>query len=221
MTVRYDIEAMSCASCVASIEKTLQKLSGVTATRINLIDQRLEVDFDPATLSTEAIEEALKKAGYPPKPIDQMSEEILDIEGMYCSACSARVTKVLNRLEGVREAEVNNLTGKARVVYDPAKVGRREFRQKIEAAGYELIDPVAEPRQKSKTSIFTPEIITVIGFSALLLLVAMGPMIGLPVPGVIHPDVSPLNHVILQMVLLAPVIYIGRRFYTTGFRTLQ
>lgn len=220
MTEKFDIQAMSCASCVASIDKTLKKLPGVDESRINLIDKRLEVDFDPAKISSETIEQALIKAGYPPKRNNETKEEILDIEGMYCSACSARIAKVLNRLEGVEEAEVNNLTGKARVVYDPAKVGRREFRQKIEAAGYELLEPVAEPRVKLKTGIFTPEIIAVIAFSAMLLLVAMGPMIGLPLPGVIHPDVSPVNHVILQMLLLAPVIYIGRRFYTTGFRTL-
>ena len=220
MTEKFDIQAMSCASCVASIDKTLKKLPGVDESRINLIDKRLEVDFDPAQISSETIEQALTKAGYPPNRINESKEEILDIEGMYCSACSARIAKVLNRLEGVEEAEVNNLTGKARVVYDPAKVGRREFRQKIEAAGYELLEPVAEPRVKLKTGIFTPEIIAVIAFSALLLLVAMGPMIGLPLPGVIHPDVSPVNHVILQMLLLAPVVYIGRRFYTTGFRTL-
>lgn len=220
MTEKFDVPAMSCASCVASIDRTLKKLPGVTDSRINLIDKRLEVDFDDSATSGEAIAQALTTAGYPPVRVSQMSEEVLDIEGMYCSACSARVSKVLSRLPGVEHAEVNDLTGKARVVFDPAQVGRREFRQKIEAAGYQLLEPAAEPRVKQKTSLLTPEIITAIVFTALLMLLAMGPMIGLPLPGVIHPDVSPINHVILQILLLAPVVYIGRHFYTTGFRTL-
>ncbi|NMB03516.1 MAG: cadmium-translocating P-type ATPase [Tissierellia bacterium] len=220
MTQKYDIQAMNCASCVASIEKTLKKLPGVSDSRINLIEKRLEVDFDPDTISGDEIAQALTTAGYPPIKHQDHVEEILEIEGMYCSACSARVTKVLGRLDGVDHAEVNDLTGKARVVYDPAMVGRREFRQKIEAAGYKLLDPVTVPRVKVKTTIFTPEIVTVIVLSALLLLLAMGPMIGLPLPGIIDPDVSPVNHVILQLLLLAPVVYIGRSFYTTGFRTL-
>lgn len=220
MTEKFDVQAMNCASCVASIDKTLKKLPGVSDSRINLIDKKLEVDFDAELISSDEITQALTTAGYPPTKISDTKEEILDIEGMYCSACSARVTKVLSRLDGVEEAEVNNLTGKARVVYDPAKVGRREFRQKIEAAGYELLEPETKPRVKTKTSLFTTEMVLAIVFTVLLMYLAMGPMIGLPLPGLIHPDISPINHVILQILLLAPVVYIGRSFYTTGFRTL-
>lgn len=220
MTKKYTIKNMSCASCVASIEKSLKHVPGVSDSRINLIEKKLEVDFDPETISPEMIEQTLAKAGYPGSELKSNKEEVLEIEGMHCSACSARVTKVLSRLEGVVEAEVNDLTGKARVLYDPDKVGRREFRQKIEAAGYKLLEQKAEARVKVQAGVFTPEIILVIVFSALLLLVAMGPMIGLRLPSVIDPDISPVVNAIVQILLLAPVVYIGRSFYTTGFRTL-
>lgn len=220
MTEKFKISAMHCASCVASVERILNKQSGVTASRINLIDQRVEVDFDPEITSWEKLATSLKLAGYPPERIVDQKEEILTIEGMHCSACSARVAKVLQRLPGVESAEVNDLSGKARVVYDPQQVGRREFRERIENAGYHLVESSQQPRLEAKTSVFNPELVTLLVFAGLLLLLAMGPMIGLPLPRFIDPDASPVAHTILQLVLLAPVVYLGRSFYSKGFRSL-
>ena len=48
--------------------------------------------------------------------------------------------------------------------------------------------------------------------------IAMGTMIGLPVPAIISPDVNPLNFAIVQFILALPVVYIGRRFYIIGIK---
>lgn len=57
-------------------------------------------------------------------------------------------------------------------------------------------------------------------FSAIVFYIAMGTMIGLPVPAIISPDVNPLNFAIVQFILALPVVYIGRRFYIIGIKQL-
>lgn len=57
-------------------------------------------------------------------------------------------------------------------------------------------------------------------FSAIVFYIAMGTMVGLPVPSIISPDINPLNFAIIQFILALPVVYIGRRFYTVGIKQL-
>jgi Cu+-exporting ATPase len=60
----------------------------------------------------------------------------LKIEGMTCAACSARVEKALQKIDGVISASVNLTTEKASVEYDPAQVDEAALAQAIEKTGY-------------------------------------------------------------------------------------
>lgn len=57
-------------------------------------------------------------------------------------------------------------------------------------------------------------------FTVPLFIIAMGPMIGMPLPAIIDPNINPLNNAILQFLLTTPVIYLGRDTFRIGFRTL-
>ncbi len=58
------IEGMTCASCVARIEKALGKVAGVQTAAINLATEKARVDYDPALTSEGALITAIEKAGY-------------------------------------------------------------------------------------------------------------------------------------------------------------
>jgi Cu+-exporting ATPase len=60
----------------------------------------------------------------------------LDIEGMTCASCAARIEKKLSRVEGVEACSVNFATEEAAVSYDPALVAMDELIHAVEAAGY-------------------------------------------------------------------------------------
>ena len=60
----------------------------------------------------------------------------LELSGMTCASCAARIEKSLSRLEGVRAASVNFATGKASVEYDPARLEESDLVQRVENAGY-------------------------------------------------------------------------------------
>jgi copper chaperone CopZ len=65
-----------------------------------------------------------------------MKEIILNIEGMHCTGCSNRLTKVLNNIDGVERAEVSFETKKANIKYDESKVSVETIKAEIEEAGF-------------------------------------------------------------------------------------
>ncbi|HRK10962.1 MAG TPA: copper ion binding protein, partial [Thauera sp.] len=107
-----NIAGMTCASCVAHVEKALLKVEGVQAASVNLATETASVTA-PASVPLSALIEAVAKAGY------EVRREALelDIEGMSCAACVGRVEKVLQRVPGVVTANVNLAARKAHVEF--------------------------------------------------------------------------------------------------------
>jgi len=61
----YQIEKLTCGSCVSNIESALSSLDGVGSVEVNLTSNRGRVTYDPAEIDSSAIEAAITKAGYP------------------------------------------------------------------------------------------------------------------------------------------------------------
>ncbi len=120
------IAGMSCASCVAHVEKALLKMEGVRSASVNLATESATITAD-RPLDWVAIEQAVDKAGY----TLQRDRLELDIEGMSCAACVGRVEKVLKRVPGVQVATVNLAAHRAHV----ETVGAVTPQQLIEAIG--------------------------------------------------------------------------------------
>ncbi len=104
-----DVEGMTCASCVAHVERALKAVPGVATASVNLATERAEVT-GPA-LDLAALVQAVKGAGYDvlARPVD------LVIEGMTCASCVARVERALKSVPGVTSAVVNLATERATV----------------------------------------------------------------------------------------------------------
>ena len=99
---RFQVEGMSCASCVARVERALNAVPGVTSASVNLASESAQVEFEAPT-SPASLVEALSEAGYP-----AVTEEItLDVEDMSCASCVGRVERALTAGNGVLSASVN------------------------------------------------------------------------------------------------------------------
>ena len=83
---RLNIAGMSCASCVAHVERALLKVEGVQAASVNLATETASVTA-LASVPLSALIEAVARAGYAVR-CDTLE---LDIEGMSCAACVGRV----------------------------------------------------------------------------------------------------------------------------------
>ena len=147
------------------------------------------------------------------------------ISGMTCSACANRIEKVVSKMDGVKEANVNFATEKLSVSYDADAINFGDIKAKVEKAGYKLIredeQKVEEKRKKldEKGKLLWRLILSLI-FAVPLLTITMGHMVGMPLPKIIDPMMNPLNFAIIQLVLTIPVMIIGYKFYYIGYKNL-
>ncbi|NLZ18282.1 MAG: copper-translocating P-type ATPase, partial [Desulfobulbaceae bacterium] len=160
-----------------------------------------------------------------------MRTERFDITGMTCSACSARVEKTVAGLAGVTEANVNLLKNSMSVAFDEQVLDVSEITAAVEKAGYGASlhagderkaagasqgpDPVALETQEMKT-----RLIVSILFTLPLFYLAMGPMVGLPVPGFFIGPENALVYAFTQFLLTIPVVFVNFKYYRVGFKTL-
>jgi len=127
----FIIEGMHCGACTGRVERALAAEPGVSSASANLVARSARVEFDaPAT--PEALAAALARAGYPVAA----AEAVLQVEGMTCATCAGRVERVLAAAPGVLKAEVNLVTGAARVDYVAGVVAPSELAALVTGAGY-------------------------------------------------------------------------------------
>ncbi len=126
------IEGMSCASCVARIERAVEAVHGVREASVNLATGRARVRAD-ADAGVESIVAAVQAAGYEPR-IEVVS---LAVEGMTCASCVGRVERALKAVPGVLEASVNLAAGSATVRAPSGAVTAASLIRAIKGAGYE------------------------------------------------------------------------------------
>ncbi|MDR1549916.1 MAG: heavy metal translocating P-type ATPase [Hungatella sp.] len=225
-----NIRGMTCAACAQRIEKTVRKLSGISQTNVNLASEKLFVEYDSSTLELSAIKAAVSKIGYEVVEKSENAKVTIPIGGMTCAACAKRIEKAVGKLEGVASTSVNFATEKATVTYDPQKIRMSAIKAAIEKAGYKALevnkaDAADEDRvrkQREIKTLWTKFIVSAV-FSVPLLYIAMAPMINiiqLPFPAGIAPMENPLSYALVELLLVAPVIGVGYKFYTIGFKAL-
>jgi Cu+-exporting ATPase len=159
-----------------------------------------------------------------------METTTLAIGGMTCAACSARVEKAIRKVEGVETASVNLATEKAAVAYDPRQVRVTLIREAVEKAGYQAreISSAAEAdedrlKKEKALRVLRIKFIISAALALPLLYIAMAPMItwaALPFPKALSPMNYPLVYALLELALTLPIIAVGYRFYTAGFKAL-
>ena len=216
---------MTCANCVASVERNSKKASGVADAAVNFASEKLTFSYDPAIQKPkEVLAEVMarvEKAGYhiPTAEID------LPITGMTCANCVATVERTLNRLEGVVEATVNFASEKATVRYVPGTIDRAEMAAAVRKAGYDVVeaaegeeveDAEAAARAAEIRHQWTRLIVGII-FSAPLFLFSMSRDLGF------------LGHWAhdawvnwLFLALATPVqFYVGWDYYTGAYKSLR
>jgi len=228
-TETLELRGMTCSACAAANERAVRKLPGVAEASVNLAAETLQVRFDDAEASLETIKDAVKKAGYEAVERVTAREVSIPVGGMTCTACSAAIERSLKKLPGIQIAAVNFATEKASVTYDPSLVRLSEIKGAIKKAGYEplameavsaaKIDEHKAAKAREIRSMWTKFIVSA-AFSIPLLYIAMGHMLGWPLPTALHPMDYPLRFALIQIALVIPAIIAGRRFYVVGTRSL-
>jgi Cu+-exporting ATPase len=227
-TKTLPIEGMTCAACSAAVERAVRKLPGVTEANVNLTAENLHLSYDESQVSLENVVQAVDDAGY--KALIPSQHTQLEVHGMTCASCSATVERVVSKLPGVQNANVNLAAETLTLDYDPAEINLQQVVSAVAEAGYQAILPVdntieeeldrkkahkAKRLQNLQRRFIVSAILTVP-----LLLLSMGPMLGLKLPALFDPSINPLNNAIAQLLLTTPVVIMGWSYYVNGFRNL-
>lgn len=221
-----NVEGMTCASCAQSVEKAIKKLPGVTESNVNLATEKVKVVYDEGVVSVQDIQEAVEDAGY--KALTDTVTKTFVVEGMTCASCVQSVEKATRKLPGVIQSNVNLATEKMAIQYDPASLSVGEIKAAVVDAGYEIHEDAATQESadedKEKKEQHIKEMWRRFWLSAVftvpLLLISMGHMFGMPLPSIIDPAVNHTNFALIQLLLTIPVMILGGKFFTVGFRTL-
>ena len=154
-----------------------------------------------------------------------------DVTGMTCSACSNRVEKAVSHVPGVEDVNVNLLKNSMTVDYDETKTGLEQIIQAVTDAGYgasekqaagspaaKSVDPTLAAKKEAaqmKTRLYVS-----LFFAAILMMLAMGPMVGMPLPEVMSGTKGAPINALTQFLLTLPVVFVNFKYFTVGFKTL-
>ncbi|HRQ33599.1 MAG TPA: HAD-IC family P-type ATPase, partial [Anaerolineales bacterium] len=130
------ITGMTCANCVATVERNLKKLDGVQTAVVNLSSERATVDFDATKLALPDFIARVNRAGYGVAT----GEADLVIKRIADDNDARRLEAALLKLDGALEAQASYASGKARVKYVPTMISQSEIRPAVTQAGFEAIE---------------------------------------------------------------------------------
>lgn len=164
-----------------------------------------------------------------------MKTEKYNVTGMTCAACQANVTRCVQKLDGVEDVNVSLLANQMTVSYDEHKLRPENIISAVEGAGYgassmekalekdngfrgewQLRKKQAEDSRQSMKRRLIYSVVLLVP----LMYIAMGSMLGLPVPGFFTGTQNVLVSALAQLLLTVPIIFINRHFYQFGFKAL-
>jgi P-type Cu+ transporter len=217
--VTLPITGMTCANCVATVERNLKKVDGVDMAVVNLSSERATVEFDPSLTGMPDLIGRIRRAGYD----IATGEADLVVQRLSDDNDARRLEKELSSREGVLEAQVNYASGRARVRYIPTVISQSELRQVVKNAGFDTVESggdTEDAERKARQAEINQQLrhfVVGIIFTLPLFILAMGRDLGL---------FGMWSHASwvdwLMWGLATPVqFYVGWQYYTGAYKSLR
>ncbi len=153
-----------------------------------------------------------------------MTTKTYKINGMTCAACVRNVERAAKKIEGVEFATVNYATEKLTVTYDESKASETDIFARIKKAGYDTLNEKEEDISQDEADYMKKRLINSVIFCAPLFLISMLPMflnaLGIEISAILDHTKYPKIHALIQFALTTPIVFIGRKYFTKGFKSL-
>ena len=214
------IKGMTCANCVATIERNLKKIDGVEQTAVNLSSERATVGYDANKTGIPEFVARIQRAGYDVA----VAEGEFVVKRLSDPSDALRLEKDIAKEEGITDVSVNPTTGKTLVKYIPTLTSQLEIRNRIKKSGFEAIvqgDIAEDAEAKAREEEIKKQrklLIMGIVFTLPLFLMSMGRDLGI-IPEAI--GMQPwFNWVMLA--LATPVQFIvGWQYYEGAYKAIR
>ena len=244
------IGGMTCASCVARVERFVGRMDGVNSVNVNLTTERADIELDTSSTTTsEDIQAVIKKAGFTvesltePQQTTQVGEHVvLGVGGMTCASCVARVERLVGRMDGVQAVAVNLSTERADIDLEPnAVVSVDDIMAVINKAGFETtliskssvvadtevgsgdnswVEQLAK-RKEQEEGVLKRDLLIALILTLPVFILEMGSHMIPPMHHWIVENIGLQNSWYFQFVLTTLVLVLpGRRFYQIGIPAL-
>jgi len=214
------ITGMTCANCVATVERNLKKVDGVKDASVNLASERAAILYDPEIANLDDFINRIDRAGY---GIASGEIEIL-IQRLSDDSDARLIERSVAQIEGVLNVSVNLANGRARIEFIPNVVSSTDVIKKIRSLGFDVIDLGmdnldAEQAARAKEAQRQKKLLIVgLVFTIPLLILSMGRDFGLLPAHIQH--ASWMNW--LMWALATPVqFYVGWDYYVGAFKSLR
>lgn len=151
--------------------------------------------------------------------------ENFDITGMTCSACSAHVERSVKKLDGVKNVSVNLLRNSMQAEFDESVLTSEDIINAVIASGYGA-SVKGKAKEKSDNKIdgeisgMKTRLITSIVCLVPLMYISMGHMWHFPFLSIFDGAENALAFAFTQLLLTLPIIYVNRKYFINGFKTL-
>jgi len=207
------ISGMTCATCVAAVEKSLLRLNGVTGAQVNLANEVASVEYDSARLNLSDLEKAVADEGY--KVIN--AQITLRIGGMTCATCAKTIESAIGKLAGISSVYVNLAAQETSVTYNPKMTTVAEMKKAIEGAGYNFLGVAREDADDFEKAAENRDLSGKRNRIIVGLAVGIPLMIFMYVPAHFHFSVA-----YAMLVVSAPVfVYISHPIFWAAYRSLK
>lgn len=213
------ITGMTCANCVATVERNIGRVEGVSTAHVNLSSERAMVEFDPDQSNLDEFIAQIERAGY---GIARGTAE-LAVKRLSDANDTRRLEKALLSVEGVQAASVNLATEKAIIEYIPTIVSQIEIRRKVKEAGFEAVvlgdefEDAERMAREAETKQQLRLMLTGMVFTLPLFLLSMGRDFQLLGAWAFQPWVK-----WLMLFLATPVqFYVGAQYYQGAYKSLK
>ncbi|WP_039069184.1 heavy metal translocating P-type ATPase [Staphylococcus shinii] len=210
----FNITGMTCTACANRIEKNLNKMDDVEA-NVNATTENATITYNPSSTTPTDLSNTIEKTGY-----GILNDKVdLEVTGMTCAACSNRIEKVLNRTDGVDEANVNLTTENATIIYNPNSTSVETLIKKIQKLGYDAQLKKEADEKQSHKALELKHKLTKLVISAILalplLLTMFVHLFNMHLPSI-------LMNPWFQFILATPIQFIiGWQFYVGAYKNLR
>ncbi|KAH6562764.1 hypothetical protein BASA62_008958 [Batrachochytrium salamandrivorans] len=140
-TATIEIQGMTCASCVSSIERHLKAQPGIVSCKVALSLERAQVEYISSALNERKIADLISDIGFEATPLvcSEIGKVDLSIYGMTCGSCSGKIEREISKIPGIRRVTINLLGQTGRFEFDKSIVGVRDIVDRIEELGFNAI----------------------------------------------------------------------------------